>query len=138
MKCRSHKKKRRLGAATVEVAFTLPILFLIIFAGWEVCRINTIQNTLENAAYEAARESMLPGAQFAQVQAKAVEVLDALAINNPTLTMNPTTITQNTEDVTITITAPIAENSLGVVKFFTNGTLSTTMTLSRELQPGRF
>lgn len=137
MKCRSHKKKR-LGAATVEVAFTLPILILIIFAGWEVCRINTIQNTLENAAYEAARESMLPGAVLSQVQDRATAVLDALAINNPTITMDPATITENTEDVTITISAPIAENSLGVVKFFTSGSLSTTMTLSRELQPGRF
>jgi len=136
MKCRTAKK--RLGAATVEVAFTLPILLLIIFAGWEVCRINAIQNTLENAAYEAARESMLPGANLARVQARADSVLDSLAINNSTVTMDPATITQLTDDVTITITAPVADNSLGVMMFFTSGNLSTSMTLSRELQPGRF
>ena len=130
--------KKRLGAATVEVAFTLPILLLIVFAGWEVCRINTIQNTMENAAYEAARESMLPGANIDRVQARADAVLAALAINGSDVTMDPQTINQTTDDVTITITAPVAENSLGVMKFFTNANLSTSMTLSRELQPGRF
>lgn len=93
---------------------------------------------MENAAYEAARESMLPGATLAKVQSEANMVLDSVGIVGSNIAMTPAIITQNTDEVTITITAPVADNSLGVVKYFTSGNLTTTMTLTRELQPGRF
>lgn len=134
----SQKTRRRRGAATVEVAFTLPILLLFVFAGWEFSRINAMRNTLENAAYEAARESMLPGATLEKVQDVADVVLDSVGISGGTVAMDPVIINQDTDDVTITITAPVASNSLGVVKYFTSGNLTTSITLARELQPGRF
>lgn len=132
------QRKKRLGAVTVEVALTLPILLMFTFAGWEFSRINAMRNTLENAAYQAARDSMLPGATLAKVTAEANAVLDSCGIVNANIQMSPSVITTTTDDVTIDITAPIAANSLGLMRYFTSGNLSASITLSRELQPGRF
>ena len=129
---------KRLGAAAVEVALTLPILLLFTFAGWEFSRINAMRNTMENAAYEAARESMLPGATLEKVQSQANAVLDGIGIVGTTVSMTPAIIDHDTDDVTISITAPVAANSLGVLKYFTSGNITTSMTLSREMQPGHF
>ena len=131
-------RRRRSGATTVEVALTLPILFLLTFAGWEFSRINTIRNTIENAAYEAARASMLPGADLEKVEEAATDVLSCVGIAGATVTMTPSVITTTTDDVTITISAPLATNSLGFIKYFTSGNMTSTLTMSRELQPGRF
>ena len=81
---------------------------------------------------------MLPGATEAKVQQAANDVLATLGIVNSSVQMTPTTIQQNTDAVTIDITTSVASNSLGFVKYFSSGNLSTSITLTRELQPGRF
>lgn len=131
-------RRNRVGAAAVEVALTLPILFMFTFAGWEFSRISVIRNTMENAAYEAAREAMLPGANQTKIEAAANGVLDSIGIVSSTIQVSPGLITQSTDAVTITIDTPLAANSLGVAKYFSSGSLTASITLSRELQPGRF
>ena len=129
---------RRRGAATVEAALVLPILFLLIFAGWEFARINVIRNTMDNAAYSGARASMLPGTNNTKIEAAVDEVLDAVGIAGGTVAVSPSTITSTTDMVTVDVTVPVVGNSLGVAKFFTSGNLTASCTLSRELQPGNF
>lgn len=138
MKKRDRAQKQRRGATTVEAALVLPILFLMLFGGWEFARINAIRNTMDNAAYSAARESMLPGATIAEIKAKGQVVLDAVGVSGSTINVSPNTITTSTSEVTVDITVPVADNSLGVAKFFTSGNLTSGCTLSRELQPGTF
>ena len=130
--------KRRNAAATVEAALVLPILFLMLFGGWEFARINVIRNTMDNAAYTSARESMLPGTTQNKIKAQGQAVLDAVGVTGATISVTPSNITTNTDKVTIDITVPIAQNSLGVAKFFASGNMSASCTLSRELQPGNF
>ncbi len=134
----NHLRSKRLGSTTVETALALPILFFVIFSGWEFSRINVIRNTMDNAAYEAARESMLPGTSETKIKAKGQVVLDSVGISGATITVDPTTITTSTSEVTVDISVPFSSNSLGVAKFFTTGNMTTSMTLSRELQPGSF
>lgn len=128
----------RRGTAAVETALTLPILLLVIFSGWEFSRINMMRNTMDNAAYEAARESMLPGASVAKIKNQGQVVLDAVGISGGVITVTPSTITTTTTQVTIDVTVPFAPNSLGVAHFFTTGDMTTSCTLTRELQPGNF
>lgn len=135
---RNRATGRRKAAAVVEAALALPILLLMIFAGWEFARINVIRNTMDNAAYSSARESMLPGASLTKIKAEGQAVLDSVGVNGATIDVSPTTITTNTPEVTISIAVPIPGNSLGVAKFFTSGNLTSSCTLSRELQPGNF
>lgn len=134
--CKSRYRRR--GAATVEAALTLPILFLIMLSGWEFSRINVIRNTMNNAAYQAARESMLPGATAAAARAEGQRVLNVIGIENAVIDVTPQIIASDTSEVTIDIEVPLADNSLGIVKFFSNRNMTSTCTLTRELQPGNF
>ena len=135
---RINRRRSRRGSTTVETALALPILFMIIFAGWEFSRINVIRNTMGNAAYEGARESMLPGATVTKSEDRAQEVLDAVGITGGTVTVSPNPITNTTTQVTVDISVPIVQNSLGVAQFFSSGNMTSTVTLNRELQPGQF
>ena len=128
----------RRGTTTVEVALTLPILLIVIFAGWEFSRINVIRNSMDNAAYEAARESMLPGATVAEIRAKGQAVLDAVGIEGAVIDVHPTVIVADTPEVSIDVRVPVSKNSLGVAKFMSSGDMTSNCTLSRELQPGNF
>ena len=56
------RKPRRTGAMTVEFAFAIPVLVLFILAFFEIGRALTLNCVLENAAYEGARQAILPGA----------------------------------------------------------------------------
>lgn len=133
-----NRRHARRGAAVVEAALTLPILFLVMFAGWEFARMNVIRNSMDNAAYEAARESMLPGTSVAAIKARGQAVLDAVGVNGAVIDVTPGVIDINTPEVTVDVTVPVSGNSLGVAKFMTSGNLEVSCTLSRELQPGNF
>ena len=56
------KVSSRAGATAVEFAIVAPIFFLIMLASFEFSRLNVIRHTADNAAYEAARHAMVPGA----------------------------------------------------------------------------
>ena len=52
----------RRGAVTVEFSLVAAVAFLLIFASIEFARINVIRHTADNAAYEAARRTIVPNA----------------------------------------------------------------------------
>ena len=86
----------RRGAAAVEFALTAPILFLFFFAALEFGRYNMIQQTANNAAFEAARQCILPGASASDGQTAGLGVLSKVGITGGTVTISPTTITKTT------------------------------------------
>ena len=43
-------RQRRCGAVLVEFAVCAPIIFVVIFASFEFCRVNMIRHTMDNAA----------------------------------------------------------------------------------------
>ena len=57
---RRHAGRR--GATTVEFAMTAPVLFLFLFAAMEFSRYNMVSQTATNAAFEGARQCIVPGA----------------------------------------------------------------------------
>lgn len=128
----------RRGAATVEAALALPILFLLVFGGWEFSRINVIRNTMSNACYEAAREATLPGATETKVKDAGQTVLNAVGISNSTIEMTPSILTPSTKSVTVDVNVPVQGNGFGLSKFFLDGDIKSSCTLSRELVPGTF
>jgi Flp pilus assembly protein TadG len=123
----------RRGAVAVEFALTASLLFLILFASVEFMRVNTIVNTTENAAYEGARAGVVPGATSTQVETAATSLLSAIGIRNATVTVQPTTISATSPDVTVTIGVPLDSNSLIAPRFFLGDTLTKSCKLSREV-----
>ena len=134
MNHRHHPKRNRRAAAAVEFAMTVPLLFLFVFASIEFSRANMIKNMIENAAMEGAREGMLPGRTAADCTAAAQDLIDIMALNGATITIEPATLTPTTPEVTVTVSVPMSQNSLAMSRFVLGETLTQSVTLPRELQ----
>lgn len=127
---RSRRAASRDGAVTVEFAFTAPLVFLILFAALEFGRYNMIMQTATNAAFEAARHCIVPGAAASDGQTAGMSVLNAVGIQNATVTMSPTTITSTTQQVTATVSVPVGSNLWLAPLFVSTGTMTRTCTLT--------
>lgn len=127
------RRTRRSGAAAVEFALTAPVLFLFLFAGIEFARANMVLHSIENAAYEGARRGMVPGATASDCSAAAQALLNITTVSDATITVVPSTITPNTDEITVTIQAPMNfTNGYVTPQFYLGKTLQATITLSRE------
>lgn len=129
---RHDSKKRRNGAAAVEMAVTLPILILFFFAQFELVRLNNIRNSVYMSAYEGAREGLIPGATVSDIEAKVNNILGAVGAINGTITVSPTTITDDTERVIVTVTVPLDSNSWTVPLYAPGKSITATVELVRE------
>ncbi|MCA8988687.1 MAG: pilus assembly protein [Planctomycetaceae bacterium] len=126
------QKSSRSGAALVEFAMTVPIVFTFFFAAFDICRYSMLKHTAEQAAFEGARRASIPGASAADASAAAQSEVDKIGLKNVTITVNPTTIKNSTEDVTVTVEVPLESNSWVPVKVLTGGIIKRSCKLSRE------
>ncbi|WP_345681961.1 TadE family protein [Novipirellula caenicola] len=118
---------------TVEFAVAFPILLLFTFAGIEFSRVNMIRNTAINAAYEGARQGIVPGATSAECEQAAMQLLGFVDISGGTADVSPSTIKPDTESVTVTVTVPITSaNSFITPQYFVGRQIVTSVTLPRE------
>ena len=102
--------RRRKGAVTVEMAITVPILFLFVLAALEFCGMNNMRHTVDNAAYEAARRGIVPGARSADVINEATTIMSFVGAQDITVNVDPLGFDDETEELTVTITVPVANN----------------------------
>lgn len=116
----------------VEFALTAPVFFLFLLAAFEFGWLNVIRHTADNAAYEAARTSMVPGATKAEAVAKANGLLQIVGARDATVTVTPNVITPETNQVTVTIDIPMSKNGLIVPRFTSKTTLHGSATLRTE------
>ena len=122
----------RCGAAAIEFALTAPIFFLFLLAAFEFGWLNVIRHTADNAAYEAARTAMVPGATVAEAKAKANNLLGIVGARSATITVTPSELTPETDQVTVAIDIPMNENGLIVPRFTSAKTLHCSSTLRTE------
>lgn len=116
----------------VEFALTAPIFFLFLFASFEFGRLNVIRHTADHAAYEAARTAMVPGATANDAKSMATNLLKAVGTRGATVTVTPSVLGLNTDEVTVQIKIPMARNGLIVPRFTSATTISATSTLRTE------
>jgi Flp pilus assembly protein TadG len=128
----SRNRACRRGAAAVEFALTAPIFFAFLLAAFEFGWLNVIRHTADNAAYEAARTAMVPGATAAEAQSAANAILSIVGARGATVTITPSTLTPETEEVTVQVDVPLNSNGLIAPRFTKNKTLSTSSTLRTE------
>jgi len=103
---KTQTRDRRSGASLVEFSLVLPVFLLILFAGFEFARICLVRNAANNAAYQAARRVMVPGATVADANAEVSRLLSIFGVNQFTVTVNPSPITLATDRVTVSIAIP--------------------------------
>ena len=128
--CRAARGRR--GAAAVEFAITAPIFFLFLLAAFEFGWLNVIRHTADNAAYEAARTAMVPGATAAEARNKANGLLRVVGARGAKVNVTPSVLTPGTEQVTVEIDIPMNRNALITPRFAKNGTLHSESTLRTE------
>ncbi len=125
--------RKRTGATTVEFAVTVPILFSLLFTAFEFSRMNVIRQTAVNAAYEGARRGIVPGASETDVQDVAQAVLNTVGTQGAAITVDPTVLTPDTTEVTVTVTVPLEKNGWVTARLFAGKVAESACTLQREL-----
>jgi Flp pilus assembly protein TadG len=126
------RTRPRYGAAAVEFALTAPIFFLFLLAAFEFGWLNVIRHTADNAAYEAARTAMVPGATAAEASRKANGLLRIVGARGAKVSVNPAVLTPETEQVTVEIDIPMNRNGLITPRFTKSTTLHSESTLRTE------
>jgi Flp pilus assembly protein TadG len=128
------KQRSRRGAAAVEFAMVGTLLFGLVLTGMEFSRVNIIRHTIENAAYEGARQGIVPGAINAECVAAAQSYLDSVGIDSSTVVALPAVIDDSVTDVTVTVSVNMnSVNAYVTPMFFAGKTLTSSITLPREV-----
>lgn len=126
----------RRGATVVEFAVVAPIFFTLLFATIEFATLSTIRNTCNNAAYEAARVLVVPGAVAADGQTEAERIMAIVGVDSLTVTVDPPFIDQETQDITVRIDVPYAQNAILIPVFTGDVVLTSEFTLRTERYDG--
>ena len=122
----------RRGATAVEFAIVAPIFFLLLLASFEFSRLNVLRHTADNAAYEAARNAMVPGATAAEAIAKANSILRVVGTRGARVTINPTALGPEVDSINVRIDIPLSQNGWVVPRFTRGSTLTAQSTLRTE------
>src|SRR3954469_3488184 len=122
----------RTGAVAVEFAITAPIFFVFLLAAFEFGWLNVIRHTADNAAYEAARNVIVPGATAAEATAKATSILNVVGARGAKIKITPSSITNSTTEVTVAVDIPMSSNGLITPRFTGKTVLHSESTLKTE------
>jgi Flp pilus assembly protein TadG len=129
---RFRRRQTRRGATVVEFAIVAPVFFLFLLAAFEFGWFNVMRHTADNAAYEAARHAMVPGATAAEARDKANSILNIVGTRGANVRVTPAIVTPDTEEITVTIDVPVNRNALILPRFFRNQTIRAASTLRTE------
>jgi Flp pilus assembly protein TadG len=126
------KAASRAGATAVEFAIVAPIFFMMMLASFEFSRLNVIRHTADNAAYEAARHAMVPGATAAEAVNQATSILRTVGARGAKVTINPTTLGPDVDSINVRVEVPMNQNGWIVPRFTSGTTLTAQSTLRTE------
>lgn len=91
-----------------------------------------IRQSVENAVYEGARRGVVPGATADNCRDSAQAVLNSISANGAIITVDPTVITKDSTEVTVSVTVPVSSNSWVTPVFFAGRSIASEMTMRRE------
>jgi Flp pilus assembly protein TadG len=122
-------KRSRSGATTVEFALTVPIILLLFLGSIEITRMNFLRHTAANAAYEAARASIVPGSTINDGIAEGNRLLQLSGASRD----STVTVIGTPDSVTANVTIPLNQNGWGLGRFSRNFNIVQNCVLRREL-----
>ena len=124
--------KHRRGTTVVEFAIVSPVFILLLVASFEFARLNVVRHTADNAAYEAARIAMVPGATAAEAVNEANRIMSIAGARGTNVTVNPSTIGPNTRQITVTVDIPLGQNGWITPRFTGATSMRAQSTLKAE------
>ena len=112
--CRPGTRGRsRAGAAAVEFSVCLPVLLAVVLGSIEASNLIHVQHALKAAAYEAARTAGKNSATTSsELTSLAKTILDVYHVKEGQVSITPNDMAavSTGEQVTVTVTAPMAVN----------------------------
>jgi Flp pilus assembly protein TadG len=132
---RKSSRRRRSGAAAVELAFMLPVFCTLAFAQLETARMGMVTQMLTIAARDGARVAVINGKTQTDVQTEVNRVLNGTGISVGTVTPSPATWTTDPggTPITVSVSVPYSQVSwLSPSMYFGSTILTATATLSSE------
>ena len=135
----------RKGATVLEFAIVAPVMVLLIFISLEIIRLGMMQGLAEDAAYQAARHVMVPGAKKQEAIDEANRLLALLGTRGAIVNVQPfdsageqEEISDKTRRVVVDIVIPISQNSLFVARYTGGRYIATTSSLTFESYDGYY
>jgi len=136
---RKLKKRARKGSTLVEFAIAAPVLFTVIFGAIEFTRLCIYRNLCQDAAYEAARYTMVEGATTAEAEAKALSVVNILGAREVEVVINDGDgITSTSDYVKVYVEMPMAENAFFTPFVYGDRVIGAEIQLKTERYQGYF
>jgi Flp pilus assembly protein TadG len=132
---------RRRGAAMLEMAIVLPLLLLLLLGIMELGRAVMIYQVTTNAAREAVRQAIIPGATDAAVLSTCNTYLDrggisgtgrTVQILNGAGTSSSLTAIGSKQPVTVRVVVPFAQNTWGFSQILGGRSFTSTVSMRRE------
>ncbi|HQZ68843.1 MAG TPA: TadE/TadG family type IV pilus assembly protein [Planctomycetaceae bacterium] len=125
--------RERSGTAAVEMAVALPLLVTLVFGAIEMANAIFLRQSLNIAAYEAAKVITRPGNNESLARTRCQEVLTVRKVSTYTLTFSPavTTSTPRGTQVTVTLSASASNLSYGPLQFMSGKTTTSTVVMVR-------
>ncbi len=127
-------RKKRLGAAVVELAVVLPLFLLLVLGMIEFGRMLMVQQVLTNASREGARRAVLDKATTQEITTAIHQYLANSGIQGATVTVspNPPSSAAYGEPVSVTVSVPFYEVSWLPAPMFLGGRVLTSTTAMRR------
>ncbi|MEZ6116531.1 MAG: pilus assembly protein [Pirellulaceae bacterium] len=133
MRPRNQLKQKRKAAALVELAVCLPAIVALTFGTIEATTMMFLKQSLAITAYEGVRVAIKKGSLATDVESTCNQILTSRRIQNSTITIEPASLTGVSpgEEVMVRISAPVQDNSVMQLRFFT-GNISAEVRMVRE------
>ncbi len=125
--------QKRRAVAAMETAVVLPLLVTLVFGAIEISNAVFLKQSLNMAAYEAAKVITAPGSNDTFARLRCQEVLNVRKVTSHTLTFSPnvTALTPRGTQVTITVEASASNLSYGPLRFMTGRTIRSSVVMVR-------
>lgn len=107
---RSRFTNRRSGAATVELALTLPVMFTILMGMIDINMMIFHRQSVTLAAYEGGRVASNRWTKTSDVTTRSLQILDSRRITSASRSVNVSMPSSPTtgDSITVTVTAPFS------------------------------
>ena len=127
-------RRRRRGAATVELAVCLPAIILLVMGAIEATSMIFMRQAMVQAAYETAKESVRRGGSQASGLTAGNEVLAARSIVDASINFQPGNVgnAPRGAPVTVSISAPGDTNTILPFGPFAGITVNVQATMIKE------
>lgn len=127
------RSRSRLGTAATEMAVSMPLLISLVFGSMEMANAVFLRQSVNMAAYEAAKVITRPGSNEVLARSRCDSVLAVRKVSAYTLSFSPTvtTATPRGTQVTVTLSVTASNLSYGPVQFMAGKTMTSTVVMVR-------